>query len=192
MSELRQERRRPRSDGIRSREAILAAAMALLCRRADVTVDEIASAAGVSRQTAYVHYPSRETLLRAVNDRLGTEAAAVLDPVEAMTGPVTEILARWLEGIWELVGRYPLLLSPALASLPACEQKPLTSRCFELLERGRHAGEIDSRTPTSWMVLVIMSLGYAAAQQVASRELTADEAGHLFRDSALRVCLPGR
>jgi TetR/AcrR family transcriptional repressor of mexCD-oprJ operon len=58
--------RRRRADAERSIGAIVEAAVESFRRRPDVTMSEIASAAGVGRVTLYAHFPSREALVEAV------------------------------------------------------------------------------------------------------------------------------
>ncbi|MGR6999045.1 helix-turn-helix domain-containing protein [Yinghuangia aomiensis] len=52
--------RRRRADAQRSIDAILDAARRLLGDRLDVGMEDIAAAAGVTRQTVYAHFPSRD------------------------------------------------------------------------------------------------------------------------------------
>jgi serine phosphatase RsbU (regulator of sigma subunit) len=61
--------RRLRSDGWRSREAILDAAHAALLRNQRTTMQEIADAAGVGRSTIYRYFPTRNDLQRALAER---------------------------------------------------------------------------------------------------------------------------
>jgi hypothetical protein len=63
MSEIR--RRRQRVEVARNRAALVSAAIQVLAERPEASMSDIASAAGVTRQTAYVHFGTREALLVA-------------------------------------------------------------------------------------------------------------------------------
>jgi serine phosphatase RsbU (regulator of sigma subunit) len=75
--------RRLRSDGWRSREAILDAARASLSRNRRTTMQEIAEAAGVGRTTIYRYFPSRDDLEQALSERARRPAASTITGSEA-------------------------------------------------------------------------------------------------------------
>jgi AcrR family transcriptional regulator len=63
------------------RGSVLDAAVEALARDPQVSIAEIARRAGVVRETIYVHYPTRESLLEAVSER------AIAEVTEAMARP---------------------------------------------------------------------------------------------------------
>jgi AcrR family transcriptional regulator len=71
--------RRRRSDVQRNIDAIIGAARIALGDRPDASMEDIAAAAGVTRQTVYAHFPSRDALILALIDAAGAETLAVID-----------------------------------------------------------------------------------------------------------------
>ena len=83
---------RLRSDGWRSREAILDAARALLVRERRATMQEIADAAGVGRTTIYRYFPTRRDLELALAERAAQPATS------AVTGSEVEQAQLLVDG----------------------------------------------------------------------------------------------
>jgi TetR/AcrR family transcriptional repressor of mexJK operon len=80
---------RPESRTARKRALILDAATMLFLRDGylDTSMDEIAAAAGVSKQTVYKHFADKETLFRAVVTDIVSEVAdPVVDHVAILRG----------------------------------------------------------------------------------------------------------
>jgi serine phosphatase RsbU (regulator of sigma subunit) len=80
-----------RSDALASRQRILAAASALVGDRR-VTMTELAAAAKVGRSTLYRHFPTRQTLERALAEL--EQAQAGPQPGQAVSGTVTTMPFR--------------------------------------------------------------------------------------------------
>ena len=76
-AQVRQRRRR--SDAEQNLAVILRAAAERLSEHPDASVEDIARAAGVSRQTVYAHFPSRDALLDAVVQHATSEVTAAFD-----------------------------------------------------------------------------------------------------------------
>lgn len=192
MSEFQPPQRRARADARRNTAVILDAAVALLARQPEAGMDEIATAAGVSRQTVYAHYRSRQVLLQAVVERVTAEVVAVLDAVDLERDRPAEALRRWLEAAWQLLETYPVLLSPAIPTAPVAEDvrrhEPVTGRLLPLIRRGQRVGEFDGRLPAQWLLAAVVALGHAAAAELAAGRMTRQQAGNAFTDAVLRVC----
>ncbi|RKN46679.1 TetR/AcrR family transcriptional regulator [Streptomyces hoynatensis] len=182
--------RRRRSDARRSIEAILDATRLVLGERPDASMEDIAARAGVTRQTVYAHFPSREALVAALVESAAAEYAALLDEAGLDTAPPAEALARFLGAGWRFVDRYPLLLNPA-TRLPRPVRDPhdlAPPRLERLIQRGQRTGEFEPSIPAAWLSAAVFGLQHTAAAQVSAGHLTAEEAAALCEDSALRLC----
>ncbi|MFF5289862.1 TetR/AcrR family transcriptional regulator [Paractinoplanes globisporus] len=191
MSDLPGRQRRPRADGERSRAAVLTAAIDLLARRPQANMAEIAAAAGVARQTVYAHYPSRDTLVSAILEHVTGETIAVFDRLDIGGLAPPDALGRWVDASWQVLARYPILLTEAVSRPPAADEpgrhQPITGLLVRILERGRADGQFDDGRPLSWQIAAIVALGHAAAQEVAAARMSLDEAGEAFREGVLRL-----
>jgi AcrR family transcriptional regulator len=155
-------------------------------------MDEIATAAGVSRQTIYAHYPSRDILLQAVTRHITAEVARGLSGLDLDSGSAVDALGRWVDASWALLERYPVLLTPAVVAPEGDDERerhePVMGGLLRLIERGRRHREFDRATPITWYLAAIIGLGHAAAQEVIAGRMTSAEAATAFRESVLRVC----
>ncbi|MEU4619860.1 TetR/AcrR family transcriptional regulator [Actinoplanes sp. NPDC023801] len=136
-------RRRGPSKGDRREQAILETARALLARKplADITIDELAAGAEISRSSFYFYFDSKLSvvvaLLHGITGELGRDAGPWLDG----TGPDADALRKALTGLavlWRDQGR---LLAGALAAAPGC---PPLARWREDL-RSAHVNRLAAR-----------------------------------------------
>lgn len=183
--------RRRRSDARRSIDSILNAARVVLGERPDASMEDIAATAGVTRQTVYAHFPSRDALIAGLVESAAAEYAALLDEAGLDTAPPAEALARFLDAGWRFLDRYPLLLNPTAARVPRPDSDPhdvVPPRLERLIGRGQRTGDFDASLPAAWLAAAVLGLHHTAAAQVAAGRLTAHEAEALCLESTLRLC----
>jgi AcrR family transcriptional regulator len=182
---------RRRADAERSIAAILDAAVDVLSERPEASMEDIATAAGVSRQTVYAHYSSREALLDAVSNRAMAQAVAAIDAAEPELGPPAEALERLIAASWETVSRHARLLESMHAQRNEEElhafHAPILVRFERLIRRGRRAGAFDRQQPIPWLLSTVLSLSHGAAAEVRAGRMTTDDAGRALRRSIQRV-----
>jgi len=144
-------RRRAPSKGDRRERAILDTARALLDRKplADITIDELAAGAEISRSTFYFYFDSKlavvVTLLHGLAGELNADAGPWLDGTDPDEPGLRRAIAT-LAAIWRTHGR---LLTGALAAAPDCPpigewraglREAHVARLAARIERGRAAG----------------------------------------------------
>ncbi|TYB58076.1 TetR/AcrR family transcriptional regulator [Nonomuraea sp. PA05] len=181
--------RNRRADARRSRAAILTAAVELLDDDADASLDAIATAAGVTRQTVYAHFPSRDRLLAAVLDHLTEQTVAAMEAAGPDDGPAAEALLRLLDAGERAAGRHPALLQ-RLASLPVTPEADhdrhtsVAGLLERVVRRGQDAGEFDAEAPTGWLVTVTIKLAHAASEETT---MAPEESRNTLRTTLLRA-----
>ncbi|MFC4149665.1 TetR/AcrR family transcriptional regulator [Micromonospora mangrovi] len=111
-------RRSGRSTGDDRELAILATAERLLEQRAfgDISIDDLARGAGISRPTFYFYFPSKDAVLLTLLDRVTAEA-------NAAAGDVLDRLAEDPRARWrELIARFHAAFGGHRAVVLACAQ----------------------------------------------------------------------
>ncbi|MFC4018472.1 TetR/AcrR family transcriptional regulator [Micromonospora sp. GCM10011542] len=154
-------------------------------------MEQVAAAAGVTRQTVYAHYPSRPLLVAAVIDRITAEAVAALDAANVDSDTVTEALLRWLDVTWRLFDRYPLLLHPSATAVNQADSErqhvAVNERLERLIRRGQATGEFDGTLSPAWLVSATIALGHSAGGEVAAGRMTTAQTAAALRHSILRL-----
>lgn len=111
-------RRSTRPSGDDREHAILATAEKLLEERqlADISVDDLAKGAGISRPTFYFYFPSKEAVLRTLFERVIVAADAVMITAES---PSADPVQSWRDGIYTFFESFRAHQAVALAGLAA-------------------------------------------------------------------------
>src|SRR5260370_14899161 len=130
-----------RADAEQNVTAILDAAARALSAQPEAGVEDIARAAGLSRQTVYAHFPSREALLDAVVARATAEVAAAFEAAALGAAPPAEALIRLLDAGWAVSARYPFLwhLPQVSPGQDADRHGPLVAQPPDVIRRGQES-----------------------------------------------------
>ena len=197
---LQEESRSPSRSGIRAQQrrrtdaeqnvaAILQAAAETLSAQPEASVEDVARAAGVSRQTVYAHFPSREALLDAVVERATAEVTVAFDAAGLENAPPAEALIRLLDAGWTASARYPFLWHlPAVSADKDLERHgPVVGRLKDVIRRGQETGELDASLSADWLLSAGLALGRAAEDEVKAGRMTIADATSAVRHSFLRL-----
>ena len=182
-----------RADARRNISLILDAATTCLAADPDVSVTDIAAAAGVGRITVYGHFASRAELVDAVLSRVIEQADAVLAQTDT-TGNPRDALARLVGSSWQIVDQFRNILQAAQRELPAERIRGVHDRVLRraqsVIERGQRAGEFRRDLPKSWLVTTTFTLMHAAAGDVAAGRVKPDDASRLIAATVLAAFTP--
>jgi TetR/AcrR family transcriptional repressor of mexCD-oprJ operon len=185
--------RAQRADARRNAEAILDAAVACLSREPDVSVGEIAVAAGVGRVTLYSHFKTRAELVDAALVRTIERADQILDATDTAGDPV-EALTRLVASSWEIVHQFRNILLAARRELPAERIRGVHDRIMRrmqaLVERGQRTGAFRTDLPKPWLITTTVSLMHAAAEDTASGRIKGGQAAGLITATLLAAFTP--
>jgi AcrR family transcriptional regulator len=136
-----------------NRARILATARRELGRNPDVTLEEIARAAGVVRRTLFGHFPGRAALVEALTEEASQALrGAVAQQPEPGQTPDHE-LARFVLRIWPVGDRYRLLLALVRQDLGAQRVSevlaPAREEATAILDRGQREGVFHAYVPST-------------------------------------------
>lgn len=183
-----------RSDARRNIEAILDAAESCLAADPDASMSDIASAAGLGRVTIYGHFGSRAELIELVARRVLEEANRVLSDVD-LTDDAADALARLVDASWRVTVRSGSLLVAAEKALPphAVRQAhagDLEDRVRNFLAGAQRSGAFRSDLSTEWLVSMFHTTLHAAANEIESGRLNAEQAADVITATLLGTYRP--
>lgn len=185
--------RQQRADARRNTAAILAAATDCLARDPEVSIADIATAAGVGRITLYGHFKTRADLVEAVLARTIESADTILAATDT-TGDPRQALTRLVSASWPIVHQFRNVLLAAQRELPAerirGSHNRILRRLQSLIDRGRRTGAFRTDLPRQWLATTAISLMHAAAEDVASGRTKAADADRLITQTLLGAFAP--
>lgn len=168
-----------RSNARSNRARILATARQELGRNPDVTLEELARAAGVVRRTLFGHFPGRAALLEALAEEASEALKATLEDGAHRPGePAERALAHFTLAMWAVGDRYRLLLSLARHDLGAERVAevlaPARDEVTAILERGQRDGVFHTHLPADVLSAGLEAMTVALLEQVNTGALTDD------------------
>lgn len=167
-----------RVDARRNLEAIIDAAVPLLCEHPRASMQQIAAAAGLHRATVHRHFPSRDDLLEELRQRAFTLSSEALNRVRsAPSDDPGETLRRATSALLQVgdsfrLYRYTTWRS-ADADGPALQ---IGQGLNELVTAAQRSGSVRSDLPATQLVAAVGGLIWAMLPQVADGTLTIDGA----------------
>ncbi|UUU34140.1 TetR/AcrR family transcriptional regulator [Streptomyces sp. CA-210063] len=164
-----------------NRARILATAREELGRNPDITLEELARAAGVVRRTLFGHFPGRAALLEALAveaaETLRSTVAAGPEPGE----PAERALAQFVFTMWPVGDRYRMLLALARRDLGAERVAEVLAPAREavagILERGQQDGVFHSHLPPAVLSAGLEAMHVTLLEAVNTGALE-DDGGH--------------
>jgi AcrR family transcriptional regulator len=182
-----------RADARRNVAAILEAATTCLVRDPEVSVADIAAAAGVGRITLYGHFKTRADLIDAVLVRVIERADAALAATDTAGDPA-QALTRLVAASWQIVHEFRNILAAAQRELPAERirgvHNQVLQRAQDVLRRGREAGAFRTDLPEEWLLTTCFALMHAAAEDVTNGRVKAEDAAGLVTATLLAAFTP--
>lgn len=185
-----------RADAERSIAAIIGAGLELFSHEEDVSMLDVARAAGLGRVTVYAHFPTRALLLEALLDATIAEAEQVIanDFADADAQTEDQALGTLIGLIWPIVDRYRNLRRHALEELGPEKidnrHDPIGRRIHHLIRAGQAGGIFRTDLPADWLVTVVFSLTHAAADQVNAGRLASEQVPGLLTGTVLAALTP--
>jgi AcrR family transcriptional regulator len=185
--------RTQRADARRNIAAILVAATDCLARDPEMSIADIAAAAGVGRITLYGHFKTRAELVDAVMVQTITRADAILGATDT-SGDPADALARLVAASWQIVHQFRNILLAAQRELPAERIRgvhdPILRRVQSLIARGRRAGTFRTDLPEQWLITTAFSLMHAAAEDTTAGRMDPGDAAGLITATLLAAYTP--
>ncbi|GAA2582268.1 TetR/AcrR family transcriptional regulator [Actinomadura fulvescens] len=153
---------------VRTRRAILDAAVSVLAKNPAASLADVAAAAAVGRTTIHRYFAERSDLLTAIGADVLDKIAAATDRSRLAEGPALEAVARLCSEYFDLGENLTLVFNvPEFWDWEGWEQETAADRALiDLVQRGQAAGEIDRALDPVWIQHLIWCMLYAAWSHV--------------------------
>ncbi len=178
-------RRRGPSKGDRREQAIVEVAAQLLQSRPveDLTVDDLAAGAGISRSTFYFYFDSIDAVVRALAVLVGDELGQLLGaphpevpPRDTIRSNVEAYLRRWRRHghiLRAMQSRYEL--DPWLRSYWDGVSAAARNRLAQFIDQERRRGRATGAVPAEDLAAVLGAMAWRCGYEVSLRSTDTDD-----------------
>ncbi|CAM3369481.1 TetR/AcrR family transcriptional regulator [Kibdelosporangium persicum] len=185
---------RRRADAERNIAAIIDAATTCFIERPQVSMADVAKAAGVGRVTLYAHFSSREALLEAVLEHVIVHSAGIIEAEAPDQGAADEALRRLVKSSWRELDRHRRLFELAQRELGPQRLRAYHDKALahveRLIGRGRKEGAFRTDLPLHWLVTTFYSLLHSAGEEVNARRLRKSDVAEVLTATLLPALSP--
>ncbi|NNC13949.1 TetR family transcriptional regulator [Planctomonas sp. JC2975] len=183
-----------RADAVRSRSSILESAARRLALDPTAGVEQIAAAAGVTRQTVYAHFGTRDRLIEKTLDDATERMIALFDRAALEQLPAPEALVALVHIAFTSRDPFAQFLF-AMGSDPSRagdrrRHEPVFDRLDIIVRRGQADGSLDPSLPAVWIRSATVALAHATAEAVAARAIPRARAETALTDGLKRLFRP--
>jgi len=183
--------KRRRADAERNIASILDAALEALASDPDASMAEIARGAGVVRATIYMHFPTRDALLDAVQEHATAQVADAIREAEPDRGEPEEALERVIRATWKQLSQFHGILTLNMTRLSAKELRrrhlPMTTQFIPLLERGQADGVFRADVSAEWLIAVVRAIVHVASAELQAGRLAQADVERTMLTTALNA-----
>ncbi len=195
-------RRSPRASGDERERAILQTAERLLERRAlaEISVDDLAQGAGISRSAFYFYFPSKDAVVLTLVDHVVEQAGDVRDrTMEHLVADPLAALRSGIEGFYEVFGAHrPVIRAVTDLGATNAEARALWSQVMEgwvthvtaLIDGERARGAAPSAVPTRDLATALVQMNERVLHAIFIEETPAvrereviDTLAHVWRNA---------
>ena len=170
------------------RDRLLQSAANFLGRRPNATLDEIATAVGVSRATLHRHFAGKPALMAALDDLAIAEMRSAIDSARLQEDSAVDALRR-LVSACRPVAPYLCLLYSQSQELDADESMhgwaETDAAITSLFERGQRTGEFRPDLSAAWLTEALYSLVAGAGWVIQVGRVAERDFDHMITELML-------
>ncbi len=181
-----------RADWERNRRQLIETSIDLLAVDPDLSIQQIAEAAGIGRTTVYRHFKSRDELLEAVIAEVMARARRTLTGAVVAPGEPERSIRNLSAALIGIALTYGRLIasresdSDAFDAAKVAADSPTWIFLTEALERG----EVRADLPQDWLRTVMQTVTLTAVAEVDAGTFGEAEAQRLAADTLVAILLP--